>query len=203
MSGDMPGPWDAECAILYVNIQWQSLAIVGNRVAVVGQSSGNRTIPEMGTQLSRGIRNRPGNVGVVSRRMCPRTKARDLQHVISAQMLTRWQLRLCGLQGAESDHHAFVLHLRVRRLSMFTDCHICSEIHLPSSSMCPPCASKERLHLSLRFMSEVLVKFESNLRANRHRRARYSSRVSFLLAGHRFSWSLKSLWQTIWNSPAH
>ena len=49
MSCDMPGPWDAECAVLYVNMQWQSLAIVGNRVVVVWQSSGNRTIPEMGT----------------------------------------------------------------------------------------------------------------------------------------------------------
>ena len=34
MSCDMPGPWDAECAVLYVNMQWQSLAIVGNRAAI-------------------------------------------------------------------------------------------------------------------------------------------------------------------------
>ena len=176
-----------------------AVAIVGNR----WQSCGNRAGSEMGTQLSRGIRNYPGSVGVVPRRTCPRTQARDLQHVLSAQMLTRWQMRLRGLQGAESDHHAFVLHLHIRCLSMFTDCHICSEIHLPPSSMCPSCASKKRLHLSLRCMNEVLAKLECNLRANRHRRARYSSRVSFLLAGHRFHWSLMCVWQTMWNSPAH
>ena len=39
MSCDMPGPWDAECAVLYLNMQWQSLAIVGNRVAIEWQSN--------------------------------------------------------------------------------------------------------------------------------------------------------------------
>ena len=50
MSCNMPGPWDAECAVLYVNMQWQSLAIVGNRwqlaAALQWQSCGSRVAIE-------------------------------------------------------------------------------------------------------------------------------------------------------------
>ena len=43
MSYDMPGPSVGQCAILYVNLQWQSC---GSRVAVEWQSSGNRVAVE-------------------------------------------------------------------------------------------------------------------------------------------------------------
>ena len=141
MSCDMPGPWDAECAVLYVNMQWQSLAIVGNRVAVVWQSSGNRTIPEMRTQLSRGIRNHPRSGGCRVPKDVAGTKARDLQHLVPAWMSALWQARLCELQCSESDHHGFVPHLHEPCLrSPYSQIVICSENHLSSSSMCsPPC----------------------------------------------------------------
>ena len=145
MSCDMPGPWDAECAVLYVNMQWQSC---GNRVAIVWQSCGNRVAIEQYRRWALYVTSPAESettrkvVGVMSRRTCARTLARDLQHLLSAQIPTRWQERLRELQGAESDHHAFVPHLHVRcSPSPSTQIVIYSELHLPPSSMCPPFAS--------------------------------------------------------------
>ena len=79
MACDMPGPWDAERAILYVNMQWQSC---GSRVAVVWQSSGNRVAVEQyrsgSNKLCCKVRSIREVVGIMSRRMCARTKATDL-----------------------------------------------------------------------------------------------------------------------------
>ena len=176
-----------------VAIVWQSC---GNRVAVLWQSSGNRTIPEMGTicNLCRGVLNNPGSGWRhVPKDVCANTGQRFAAPAFGTNYLPggRRECASCKVQN------------RIIIMLLFYTCMCAARpvhLHRLSSTrnfIChPPQCVHLLLHLSLRFMTEVLIKLEGNLRAVRRRRTRYSSRVSFLLAGHRFSWSLMRVFMT-------